>query len=142
MTSLLKLFCDVDDFCQWVQQQQLPAGGRRVRQPGLCASEIMTIMIHFHQSGYRNFKSYYTYHVQCHLRNAFPELVSYSRFISLLPRVAPLLWAYAQARCGGCTGLGWFYGFKLHLIVNELGEVLAFTLTPGNMMYPINRTVK
>ena len=126
----------------------------------------MTIMIHFHQSGYRDFKRYYTQHVQPHLHKAFPELVSYSRFVSLLPRVALLLWAYAQERCGRCTGiafvdstplrvchnrrinrhkvfrklaargqcsLGWFYGFKLHLIVNELGEVLAFTLTPGNV---------
>ena len=166
MTSLLKLFCAVDDFCQSVQKRQLPKSGRRVRQPGLCESEIMTIMIHFHQSGYRDFKSYYTRHVQPHLRAAFPELVSYSRFVSLVPRVALLLWAYAQARCGRCTGiafvnstplrvchnrrisrnkvfaklaargqcsLGWFYGFKLHLIVNEVGEVLAFTLTPGNV---------
>ena len=98
MTSLLKLFCAVDDFCQRVQQQQLPAGGRRVRQSGLYASEIMTIMIHFHQSGYRNFKSYYTRHIQRHLRNAFPELVSYSRFISLLLRVALLLWTLHRDR--------------------------------------------
>ncbi len=29
--------------------------------------------------------------------------------------------------------MGWFYGFKLHLIVNELGELLAVQLTPGNV---------
>ena len=28
--------------------------------------------------------------------------------------------------------MGWFYGFKLHLIVNGQGELLAFQLTPGN----------
>jgi len=33
----------------------------------------------------------------------------------------------------GKTTTGWFYGFKLHLIVNELGEILAFQLTPGNV---------
>src|SRR3954449_6264886 len=27
---------------------------------------------------------------------------------------------------------GWFYGFKLHLVINERGEVLGLTLTPGN----------
>src|ERR687886_2469785 len=27
---------------------------------------------------------------------------------------------------------GWFYGFKLHLVINEQGELLAFSLTPGN----------
>ena len=32
----------------------------------------------------------------------------------------------------GKTTAGWFYGFKLHLIINELGEILAFQLTPGN----------
>jgi hypothetical protein len=27
---------------------------------------------------------------------------------------------------------GWFYGFKLHLVINEQGEVPGLTLTPGN----------
>jgi hypothetical protein len=27
---------------------------------------------------------------------------------------------------------GWFYGFKLHLVINERGELLGLTLTPGN----------
>ena len=179
--SLLELFCDVDDFCQAFQRQQaaqLPAQtGRRVRQPGLCESEIMTILIHFHLAGYRTFKTYYIDYVQTQLRGEFPHLVSYSRFIQLLPRVVLLLWAYAQSRCGRCTGiafvdstplrvchnrrisrnqvfqgmaargqcsLGWFYGFKLHLIVNEQGELLAFTLTPGNVddRKPVPRLAK
>ena len=33
----------------------------------------------------------------------------------------------------GKTSMGWFYGFKLHLIINELGEILAFCVTPGNV---------
>lgn len=33
----------------------------------------------------------------------------------------------------GKTTSGWFYGFKLHLIINEKGELLAFQLTPGNV---------
>ena len=32
----------------------------------------------------------------------------------------------------GKTSMGWFYGFKLHLIVNDRGELLAVRLTPGN----------
>jgi transposase len=27
----------------------------------------------------------------------------------------------------------WFFGFKLHLVVNELGQLLNATLTPGNI---------
>jgi hypothetical protein len=33
----------------------------------------------------------------------------------------------------GKTSVGWFYGFKLHLVVNDRGELLAFCLTPGNL---------
>jgi hypothetical protein len=33
----------------------------------------------------------------------------------------------------GKTSMGWFYGFKLHLIVNDAGELLAFCLTPGHV---------
>ncbi|MEO8396435.1 MAG: IS982 family transposase, partial [Chloroflexota bacterium] len=168
--SLLALFCDVDDFCQQQQAQQLKrlvrVSGQRRRQAGLSESEIMTLVIHFHQSGYRDFKDYYTKYVQAHLRSEFPQLVSYSRFVTLMQRVVLLLWAYAQTSCGTCTGisfvdstalrvctnrrikrhkvfaglaargqcsLGWFYGFKLHLVINQYGEVLAFTLTPGNV---------
>jgi hypothetical protein len=29
--------------------------------------------------------------------------------------------------------MGWFYGFKLHLVVNEYGEILSFQLTAGNV---------
>ena len=29
--------------------------------------------------------------------------------------------------------MGWFYGFKLHLVVNDRGELLAFRITPGNV---------
>lgn len=33
----------------------------------------------------------------------------------------------------GKNTMGWFYGFKLHLIVNECGEILSFSLTSGNI---------
>jgi hypothetical protein len=168
--SLLELFCHVDDFCQQCDAKHPKTlsskTGQRLRQPGLSESEIMTIVIHFHQSGYRHFKQYYQHYVQQHLRGDFPELVSYSRFVTLMQRVVLLLWAYGQFCCGTCTGisfidstslkvctnrritrhkvfkglaargqcsLGWFYGFKLHLVINEYGEILAFTLTPGNV---------
>lgn len=33
---------------------------------------------------------------------------------------------------GGST-MGWFFGFKLHLIINEKGEVFDFLITQGNV---------
>lgn len=38
----------------------------------------------------------------------------------------------ASARWGKTT-VSWFYGFKLHLIINDEGELWAFKLTGGNV---------
>jgi hypothetical protein len=88
--NLVELFCQVDDFCQrfeaqWIRHQ-LTTGHRRRRRTGqLCLSEIMTLLIWFHSPHYRDFKAFYKQHVCIHLRDAFPGLVSYHRFIELVP---------------------------------------------------------
>jgi hypothetical protein len=163
MYSLLEMFCDVEDFCQTFQpyweQNQLTAGIKRRRRTGqLCLSEIMTIIIHFHQSSYRNFKAYYQEHVMVQLRSEFPNLVSYPRFVTLMKEALLPLSGYLYSLLGTCSGvsfvdstslpvchnrriqqhkvfegiaargktsMGWFYGFKLHLVVNDQGELLA-----------------
>lgn len=33
----------------------------------------------------------------------------------------------------GKTSMGWFYGFKLHLVINVLGEIVEFAITTGNV---------
>ncbi len=33
----------------------------------------------------------------------------------------------------GKSSTGWFYGLKLHLLINEYGEVINFLVTPGNV---------
>jgi hypothetical protein len=81
--SLLELFCHVDDFCQVFEpqwQQSLVQQGtmKGIRQTQLSTSEIMTIVIHFHQARYRDFKTYYTQYVLVYLRDDFPQLVGYT----------------------------------------------------------------
>ena len=29
--------------------------------------------------------------------------------------------------------MGWFYGFKLYIVINDRGEIIQWTLTPGNV---------
>ena len=38
----------------------------------------------------------------------------------------------SNAQKGQCS-LGWLYGFKLHLIINDKGEIPDFILTTGNV---------
>jgi hypothetical protein len=167
--SLLEIFCDVDEFCVQMTKQQLSRQlGKEKRGPqaSLWLSEIMTILIHFHQSHYRDFKAYYVEHVQQHLRCEFPRLVSYTRFVELMPSALCMLTLYLRSRLGqtqgiayidstalpvchnkrifhhkvfaglaarGKSSLGYFFGFKLHLLVNDQGELLRFFLSPGNV---------
>ncbi|MEY4517583.1 MAG: hypothetical protein RLZZ499_182 [Cyanobacteriota bacterium] len=90
MLSLEELFCSVDDFCQVFEplwQTQLLGHNLQIRKRkrGLCLSEVMTILIGFHQSCYRNFKKYYQKKVQTQWQNYFPGLISYNRFIEFIP---------------------------------------------------------
>ena len=169
--SLLELFCHVDDFWlafapRWKQTLLQSGQIKRQRSGQLAESEIMTILMHFHQSHYRDFKAFYIQHVLAHLHADFPGLVSYSRFVQLTPSVLFPLAAYLETCRGQCNGLSfvdstklvvchnrrikqhrvfaglaergkdsvdWFYGFKLHLVVNDCGDLLACRLTPGNV---------
>ena len=169
--ELEELFWEIDDFCVefehlW-EEQLLPKQGQkqRRRQSSLSLSEVMTIIVNFHISSYRNFKHYYIEHVTKYLGSSFPILVSYNRFIELIPSSLIPLICYLNIRQGTVTGIsfidstripichnqrakrnkvfkgfaqwgkssiGWFFGFKLHLVINEMGELLGFKLTPGN----------
>lgn len=169
--DILPVFCDMDDFCLLFEplwNQRLLESGQRLRQrpATLSLSEVMTIIVLFHSSGYRDFKTFYTQHVIKHLTGAFPKLVSYNRFVELMPAALVPLGGYLQTRFGQCsrisfidstslavchnrriaqhkvfreyarrgkTSVDWFYGFKLHLVINDCGELLGMRLTPGNV---------
>ena len=180
--ELTTLFCDIDDFCSDFlpeYHRHLIDDGKikRVRKSTLSQSEVMTIIIEFQRSGYRTFKHYYQRHVCMYLRWAFPQVVSYNRFVELMSEALVPLCAYLRTRKGACSGIsfidsmpiavchnrrihshqvfdetakrgknsvGWFYGFKLHLIVNDCGELLAIQLTTGNVddRTPVPKMVK
>lgn len=168
--NIVPLFCDIHDFCQdfepLMNGHLIEEGKKKRHRKGtLHLSEVMTLIVAFHQSGYRTFKHYYQRHVCVYLRWAFPRLVSYNRFVELMSDALLPLCAYLKTRKGQCSGIsfidsmpiavchnrripshrvfaetaqrgknsvGWFYGFKLHLVVNDCGEILAVQLTPGN----------
>src|SRR5690606_24140255 len=103
----------------WREHLLTDSEKRRHRSGQLCLSEVMTIMIHFHQSHYRTFKSYYQEHVQVHLCREFPALVSYSRFVELMPRAVVPLAVYLRRRFGLCTGISFVDSTALAVCRNQ-----------------------
>jgi hypothetical protein len=182
MSQLIAMFCDIDDFCKGFEpryrQRLLQSGqSQRTRQTTLALSEIMTLIVYFHCSHYRDFKQYYTDYVAGPLRPYFPALVSYSRFVELMPQALVPLCGYLHTRKGRCTcltfvdstslavchnrrisrhqvfegyatrgksSMGWFFGFKLHLMGNDEGELLAFRVTTAevNDQGPVRRMAR
>ena len=182
MINIDKLFCEVDDFCQqfipaW-KKSLIQSGERlRIKPSRLTESEVITILILFHQCRFRDFKTFYTQYVLVHLKEEFPDLVSYTRMLKLLQTVMIPLSSFLVSRYAKPTGIafvdatklsvchniriprnqvfkncaergkgtmGWFYGFKLHLLVNDRGEVLSVKVTAGNVddRKPIPEMVK
>ena len=130
--SLVELFCDVDDFCQAFMpkyhQMLVAAGQRQRRRTGeLCMSEIMTILIGFHQSHYRDFKAYYLEQVCKHQRTEFPRLVSYERFVELTPGALMPLCGYLRCLFGACTGISFIDSTPLAVCHNVTTLVSAST---------------
>ena len=169
--ELIELYCAVDDFwksfkSEWENHLIGCGKSKHGPEPTLSISEMMTIIILFHQSHYRDFKNFYCIYVQTILKSVFPKLISYGRFVIVMKKLVIPLFAFILHNRGKLTGIsfvdstkvqvchnkrikrnkvfadlakrgktstGWFYGFKLHLVINELGEILAFQLTPGNI---------
>lgn len=169
---LVEIFYEIDEFCKQFEQiakiNLLTSGlEKRKRAFNLSLSEVVTIAVYYHESGYKTFKDYYEKHVLKHMSNDFHNLVSYNRFLELRKHAMPALVAFTQLNMlKNCTGIsfidsfplkachirrayshkvlkglakkgktsvGWFYGLKLHLIMNHRGEIISFFITAGNV---------
>jgi hypothetical protein len=171
--KVTEFFVTIDDFCIEFESDiknhllESSTNKLRKRKASLADSEIMSILVLFHYGQFSNFKSFYNLYVCVHMKDLFPGLVSYNRFVELQSRVAvPLMLFLKLKGLGKSTGIsfvdstplrschnrrihqhktfkgvaergqcsiGWFFGFKLHLIINDKGEILSFYLTKGNV---------
>jgi hypothetical protein len=129
---------------------------------------MLTLLIFYHWSGYKNFQYFYERFALVYLTSYFPDMPSYSRFVELIPRQAMKMYMLLkmQSLMGQRTGTyfidskklpvchnrrihsnkvfsgfaargksstGWYYGLKVYLIINQLGEIVNFELTSVNV---------
>ena len=171
--KIIRIFLVVSDFCDdfepWFNQFLLDCNcKKRIRNCRLSLSEIMTILIFFQMSGYRNFKKFYCDVIFPNKQNYFSQPVSYNRFVELKPTALLALCVFLNKNYGKVTGISyidstslivckksrarrhkrfasisgwgkssvdWFFGLKLHLVVNEKGEILNCKITRANTDY-------
>lgn len=97
MIPLNEIFCFIDDFCKSFKQIQsqhcLPNPHRKRMKPcRMSLSEVMTILILFQFSHYKNFKDFYLNFLSIQYKKDFPKLLSYTRFLESIPfAMMPLL---------------------------------------------------
>jgi hypothetical protein len=117
---LTTIFYEIDEFCKQFEKKYkkfLIEHGiqQRIRPSRLSMSEMMTICIYFHFSGYKNFKQYYINYVCQHLLTEFPNLVSYNRIVELRQKIALPIAIFAQLKQGKCTGKSLIDSTKLEV---------------------------
>ena len=124
--KITELFCMADDFCKFfdamMKKYTLKSDNKRAfhRDSTMSKSEIMLIMILFHDSGYRCLKHFYVEKVCKHLRHLFPKVVSYNRFVELEKQVAvPLALFIKKVLLGKCTGISFVDSTPLRVCRNQ-----------------------
>lgn len=168
-SKVTEIFCIVDEFCREYSEvvDRSLIGNKPKRPPVMSQSEIITIAVVFQLSGFRCFKHFYLFYVKTHMKDDFPDTVSYNRFTELMQQNLMAMTLFLKTCClGECSGIsfidstpvrvcrnkripnhrvfkgiattgrstmGWFHGFKLHIIINDKGEILNFTITQANV---------
>ena len=123
MTSV---FGDVDDFCQVFEPEWHKRLICNTKKPlvisKLSLSEIMTIIICFHQSASRDFKHYCQNLIVRHKSDYFPNLVSYNRFVELMKQALIPLTVYLKLSA-------WDYKLACDSLTQH---PLSFVITTGS----------
>src|SRR3954462_12034710 len=163
LDRIVEVFCEVDDFCQafvphW-EASLLGPGGPPPRgpQPGLSTSEIITLLLTVQVSNISRASitaspSRWLLSRHAVLRTLRRPAEKRLRAAGVLPAQSPgdrtLLHrfhrpcdnhrisrhkVFADLAQRGKTSMGWFFGFKLHLVFNNDNEIVALKLTPGNV---------
>jgi hypothetical protein len=111
LDRIVEVFCEVDDFCQaflpqW-EASLLGTGGPAPRgpQPGLSTSEIITLLLVLHSSGFKHLKSFYHGFAEPLLRGYFPGMPCYEHFVALQKSVFVPLVFFLLSHLGNKTGV-------------------------------------
>lgn len=168
MCKYTTIYTIVDDFCkiykEWQDHKLLSTNKQRNREGKLSLSECVSIMIFYHFSPFKNFKTYYRYFIIG--SNLFQDPPCYERFIQIIPSLfLPLMVmmhyisgkqtnifyvdsthfavcknirisnhkTFSGLAARGHSSIDWFYGFKLHMIINAKSEIVAIKITKGNV---------
>jgi hypothetical protein len=106
---VLEWFCDVDDVLMSrapkLNATRLGAGNQRQRPGPSWPREMMTMLIHCHQSHSRTFTASSTEHVQVSLTSVCPHVGSSARFIALIPSMLVPLFVCLQSHSAAYLGI-------------------------------------
>jgi len=100
---LTKIFCEIDDFMQEFEEEYkkrlIEDKESKIKfNSRLTLSEVMSILVYYHNYGNRTFKDFYLKTVCKSLKSYFPKLVSYNRFVELIPTALIPLVAFLKLK--------------------------------------------
>ena len=162
--TLLSSFCSavsmiLQNFRRVVWHHLIDTGHKRLRPGKLSPDEMLFIIVLFHVSSFKNFKTFCHFGVNHKCDDYSRNLPSYDHFVTLMPGLVlplcavlqyfsalavknrhPFFWPSKFAVChnkricrskffngiakGGHSAMGWLFCFKLHMVINNQGELM------------------
>ena len=145
VSKVTEIYCIADDFCKEYHSEMnktslslsnpsADSPKHRKRKGRMSDAEMITILILFHSNTFRNFRHYLLFLKlglmgEC-TRITFIDSTRIPVCENKRQSRNRVFKGYAQK---GKSTMGWYYGFKLHLLCNERGELLNFALTRANI---------
>ena len=124
--STIALFCCLDDCARlvedWERHHLIPSDRQRRRAGKLSLGEMLSIMVLFHISAYKAFKPFRLYGLSQEYGDCFGELPSYSRFVSLKPRLLLPFYLLLHDFRGERTGIYFADSTKLAVCHNARNQ--------------------
>ncbi|MFL5280954.1 MAG: transposase [Rhodopila sp.] len=121
--DITALYCYLDDFCKvfadWEAHQLIPSPTRRQRCGKLSRSEMLFIMVLFHLSAYKNFKTFSLRGIGHQYCACFGDLLHDDRFVSLMPQLFVPLMVLLHSLSGEETGIYFADSSKLAVCHNR-----------------------
>lgn len=168
--KLIEIYCFVDESIKIINHKlmEINPGKIHVYKKGLSMSETCTLLILYHQSGYKCFEYFYNSLDYNYLKSYFPEIPHIKSFYErqkkctiyligiLLIKLSlseknnvffidstkievckPLRMSrnkvFKDLAKKSKTSTGWFFGFKLHLVINDIGEIVNYRISAGDI---------
>ncbi len=120
--QVAEIFYLTDEFCKEFSTyfEKHLTGNAPKKKPKMSESKIIPLLVLFYFGGFRKLNHFYLFYVKQHLKQGFPNTVSYNRFVELTHKVYMPMTLFLKICClGECTGISFVDPTPIRICKNK-----------------------